>query len=325
MANGTTKIISIGVAHKLAQQASDATDYERMRKIWEEVNADASIVGDASDYHNFAVVISREDDYATAYQIVERGLQQFPFNTDLLADAIYYGSNCKKYSECAEHVKTLLKRPKASWTWRAFSFLIDYFKNLWDWTEKISDIKDGLEIALEVSKAYQKYMPSEERSYVAEYELHRNLAKIAMEAGDEQGAQKHLDDGLKLLKDTIDSGEYAAVQCCLRYADNMFEKQAHAEVISVCNRALQYSEETASARLGYFMYLSAQSREVLFYKKGNLHDEEQVIQIYREYFAALSDTGDSYRRNIIKRMRILAARSGIPVPQELINSSTNAL
>lgn len=311
------KILSVGVAHKLAQRASDREDYETMRAIWDAVASDPNIIGDSNDYHNFAVVVSRDDDYLTAYQIVTRGLQQFPYNTDLLADAIYYGSNCKKYAECEEHVKTLLDRPRASWTWRAFTFLIDYFKNCWDWEANPKTVEQGLNIALNVAKEFQKYLPSEERSYLAEYELRKNLAKIAMDKGDEDGAEEYEQEAIDLLKKTINSGKYSAVQCSLRYADEMFAQQSYKEVIEICDKALQFGEETASARLGYFMYLSAQSREILLYQSGDWRNEGEVQKVYSEYTAALADTSDSYRRNIVKRVKILAARSGFPVPDSL--------
>ena len=120
------------------------------------------------------------------------------------------------------------------------------------------------------------------------------------------------DRAQKLLKDTIEKGEYAAVQCCLRYADLLFQQQKYADVISVCNKALQFGQETSTARLGYFMYLSAQSREVLLYRSGNFENENEIKKIYSEYTAAFADTGESYQRNIKKRVRILAARTGIP-------------
>ena len=315
-----TIVISIGVAHQLAQQASDEKEYERVREIWEEVEADPTIIGDADDYHNFAVVLSRDDDYLTAYQIVVRGLMQFPYNTDLLADAIYYGSNCKKYKECDEHVKVLLGRPRSSWTWRSFTFLIDYFKNSWDWEHDPKTVEDGLKIALGVAKEYQKYCPSEERSYLAEYDVRQRLAGAAMDKNDEEEVNKQREAALELLKNTINSGKYSAVQCSLRYADAMFERQEFNEVINICNKALQFGEQTASARLGYFMYLSALSREILLYQKGDLHNIEEIYQIYNEYLAALTDTGDSYRRNISKRVRILSARSGTAIPDELSES-----
>ncbi|MBQ7681255.1 MAG: hypothetical protein IJT31_03460 [Oscillibacter sp.] len=92
-------ILSIGNAHQMAQEASDNGDYARIRAIWQKVQEAPEMVGDENDYHNYAVVMSRLDDYLAAYEIVKRGLQQFPYNTDLLADAINYGSKCNKYHE----------------------------------------------------------------------------------------------------------------------------------------------------------------------------------------------------------------------------------
>lgn len=320
MKEKTMRILSIGIAHRQAQQASDKNDYDKLREIWEAVSSEPNILGDANDYHNYAVVMSKEDDYLTAYEIVARGLQQFPYNTDLLADAIYYGSNCKKYEECNHHVETLLGRPKSSWTWRAFTFLIDFFKNRCDWVDDSKVVEEGLHVALEVAKSYQKYLPTEERSYVAEYELRKSLSKVAMDNSDFDKAKEEKEAGLQLLRNTINNGKYSAVQCCLRYADAIFEEQKYEEVIEVCNRAMQYGEDTASARLGYFMYLSAQSHEILLYRSGDWRMEEKVQQVYAEYLAALADTGDSYRNNIKRRVKILAARSGIPAPDELVGN-----
>ena len=321
MSEKELKVLSIGTAHKLAQKASYSEDYEELRAICEIAIADQEIIGDADDYHNFAVVMSREDDYLSAYQIVVKGLRQFPYNSDLLADAIYYGSNCQKYEECVDHVNILLSRPRSSWTWRAFSFLIDYFESCWNWKDNAKEVEEGLEISLEVAKDFQKYLPFEERSYLAEYKIRQNLSKIALDNNDIEGATNHTPKALELLKNTIHSGKYSAVQCSLKYAEAIFERQEFEEVIDVCEKALQFGEEHASVRLGYLMYLSAQSREILLYKKitNGSYEENEVKQIYNEYIAALSDTGESYRRDIARRVKILAAKSGVPAPSEIVS------
>lgn len=314
-------IISIGVAYIMSRIASEKGNYAEVIKIWDIVKNDFSIIGDVDDYHNYSVVASNDDNYSMAFQIAERGIQQFPYNTDLLADAIYYGSNCKKYEECEKYIEVLIKRPRSSWTWRAFSFLIDYYQNLCNWEQNSQIIKEGLNIALEISKAYQKYLPSEERSYLKEYDVLMNLAKISLDEGDEKQATEYQNTALQVLKNAIANGKYAAVQCSLRYADALFQQQKYAEVIEVCNNALQFGEEIASARLGYFMYLSAQSREILFYKSKN-NNEEEVLRIYDEYIAALADTGDSYIRNISRRVKILSAKSGVPAPEILVKCAS---
>lgn len=311
-------ILSVGSAHELSQEASDARDYDRVRRIWQKVKDDPELVGDANDYHNYSVVLSRLDDYLTAYQIAERGLKQFPYNTDLLADAIYYGSNCGKYTEAKSYFGRLHNRPFSSWTWRAFRFTIDFLSSSWDWEEKPSDVEKHLEVALRLASTYRKYYPSDERSYLSEYDVRMNLAKVALDGDLSEKSEKYEEDALTGLRDTIDKGEYAAVQCCLRYADEMFRKQEFDEVIRTCERALQFGQVNATARLGYFMYLSAQSREVKLYKtKEWWMNTQEVEMIYREYLASLTDTGSDYIGNIKRRVNILSARSGIPVLDSL--------
>ena len=311
-------ILSIGSAHDLSQAAGEARDYARIRRIWQLVKDDPELVGDADDYHNYSVVISRLDDYLTAYQIVERGLQQYPYNTDLLADAIYYGSNCKKYTEAKNYLGVLVKRPNSSWTWRAFQFTIDFLTGSRDWEEEPSEVENSLKFALTLAEKYRKYYPSDERSYLSEYEIRMDLAKAAMDENQDEKSRQYEMEALEGLRRTIDKGEYAAVQCCLRYADEMFRKQKFDEVIKVCERALQFGQANATARLGYFMYLSAQSREARLYQQNEWwKDTQEVETIYREYLASLADTGSDFTRNIKRRVEILSARSGVPVLDSL--------
>ena len=90
-------------------------------------------------------------------------------------------------------------------------------------------------------------------------------------------------------------------------------------MIDIANQALRFGQATPTARLGYFMYLSAQSREMLLYENDNWQTRSEDIQtIYSEYLAAISsDISRTYRENIRNRVSILAARSSIPAPQNL--------
>ena len=86
-----------------------------------------SLTGGADDFHNFTVSISKiSNDNRSALQIAEEGLKLHGDNTDLLADAILYGRNCGEREECANWYNKLLTIDKTAWTWRAFSFSIDF-------------------------------------------------------------------------------------------------------------------------------------------------------------------------------------------------------
>lgn len=311
-------ILSIGIAQEFSKKASNERDYDQIRAIWQEVQENPEIVGDETDYHNYSVVLSRLDDYLTAYEIVKRGLQQFPYDTDLLADAINYGSKCSKYAEAQGHLATLIGRPFSSWTWRAFQFTIDFFKGAWSWQKDEKTMQEWLNTALRIAERYQKYCPSDERSYLSEYDILQSLAKLAMDEENYDEADRLMNEALRKLADIAKTGKYAAVRCSLRYADEMFQQQNYQEVIVTCDRALQYGQTTTAARLEYLIYLSALSREALLYTMEDWRtNTEEIETIYREYLAALTDIEDDYLRNIRRRVSILAARTGIDPPDAL--------
>lgn len=309
-------ILSIGHAYNLSQVANSS----QIRDIWDAVQSTPGVYGEADEYHNYAVESSRKDDNYTAFNIVEMGLKQYPYNTDLLADAILYGSRCCKQERCEIHMATLLGRPMSTWTWRAFSFLIGYLRDRCDWLDDSEEIEQGLHTALEIAQRYQQYYPNEEKSYISEYETRLLLSKFAKDKAKSDDATMHERAAVELLKETINNGKYSAVQCSLRYADIMFEQQEFDEVIRTCKRALEFGEDVTSVRIGYFMYLSAQSKEIQLYLSENLNNADRVNEIYREYTAALAEISPSYRKNIAVRARILEARSGISAPSILINN-----
>lgn len=314
MSEQSVMVTSIGVAYRLCENANPM----QIKQIWSEVQRNPVIYGEADEYHNYAVAVSRVDDNYTAFQICEMGLVQYPYNTDLIADSIYYGSMCNQYDTCEARVKTLLERPMSTWTWRAFSFLISYLRDRSNWIEDTELIASGITIALDIAQKYQQYYPNEERSYMAEYETRLLLSKIAKDEANFQLAAEHEEAALNLLKNTINNGKYSAVSCSLKYADVMFEQQAYDEVIQTCKRALEFGEDVSSVRLGYFMYLSAQAKEIQLYQTDDLSNTEKIQEIYGEYTAALAEISSNYRKNIAVRAKILEARSGVTAPQAII-------
>ena len=315
-------ILSVGHAQELVEVAFDEKDYYLVQQICQSILVKESIVGDADDYHNLSVVISRADDYSTAYLIVEKGLLQFPYNIDLLADAIYYGSNSKQYKKCEEYILTLRSRPFAHWNWRAFSFLVDYYLAKSDWTEKIDELFDNTEDALNIAKAFQEILPNEERAYICEYKVRMEREKFyrAKESGVEAKNEKENAEGA--LKRAIESEKFSAVQCCLKYADLLFEEQRYTDVINICIQALQYGESQPSARLGYFLYLSGQSKDILIHREQAYEETERVKDAFTDYIAAyrVFNYSSSYKSNIRDRVMILSIKSSLPLPSVFVEN-----
>lgn len=316
-------VLSIGHAHDLVQSAKAQSDFGLVKQIGQTILDQDEIIGDANDYHNLSVEFSRSDDYATAFQIVEKGLKQFPYNIDLLADAIYYGSNAKQYEKCESYVEKLKSTPFARWNWRAFTFLVDYYLNKADWTEDTTQLFGFTDKALDVAYAHQEILPNEEKGYLSEFKIRvlRERYYRAEKKLEEAETESKLSEDV--LKRAIESNEILAVQCCLRYADFLFEKQRYSEVISVCDQALQYGESQSSARLSYLLYLSGQSKDVLIHREKAFGDIARVQDAFSDYMAAYQDIdGITFRNNIKTRSIILSAKSGVPLP-EFLNDQTD--
>ena len=84
-----------------------------------------NLPGDADDYHNISVCYARQGDYTSACEILEKSIPIFPYNSDLLADYIKYGSKAGELEKCAQYYKKLREIPVNAWTWRGFDFSID--------------------------------------------------------------------------------------------------------------------------------------------------------------------------------------------------------
>lgn len=318
--NDIQNVLSIGAAHTLFSQIRNNN---KLKKLLAETVLNAeSMVGGSDDYHNLAVEYSREDDYLTAFSILEKGMAQYKFNIDLLADAVYYGSNAGQYQKCEEYAKILQDRPRALWNWRAFTFLIDYYLEKADWTEDISEMLKNTNIALALAQDYQAYLPEEEKGYNAEYKV-RMVRKCffreyKLEAENEETRNKYEQqekDEQKFAEEAllraINAKSFPAVQCCVKYADSLFESCRYEEVIPICKQALAYAEVQPSVNLGYLLYLRALAMDAVVHQRG-LYDESHVNEVYQAYeVAKRANSGRSaYTRTISSRMDILAGLTG---------------
>lgn len=294
-------ILSIGDAHRRAPEVA-RTDDDRalLKKIVEIVLSDSNIVGDNADYHNLAATYARLDDYISAFSIVNKGLIQFPFDVDLLADAVKYGSKCGKVEESKKCLSILLSRPFEYWNWRTFTFVIDFYLLSITW-EDPKTIDDTLQEALKIAKQYQKLTPTEERGFVAEAEIYLASSNTKKAIATLENAIYNHDDML-------------TPQCCIKYADILAERGEFQKVIEVCTRGLiDTAQDQPTARTGYFCYLSALAKDALIHRSGDF-EEKRVIDAYTDYRTAykLLKSTPGYIENILNRTEILSAKSGIP-------------
>lgn len=194
-------ITSVGKAESIIMamlndnQFSKEAQEEKLYALIEDLlKSSGNLNGTADDFHNLGISILKiADDYETALEIVEQGLAIHNSNTDLLSDGIRYGFNCGEYEKCKGWYEILQRIPMKLWTWRAFSFSIDYLiDNLnglsinpdYSVDEQIADI-------ILLSKMYQKYFPMNDDSWYSEYEIYRTTNQY--------------DKGIKLLEEVYET------------------------------------------------------------------------------------------------------------------------
>ena len=57
-------------------------------------NNDLDFEGTADEFHNFTTELARAGYYGRACSVLEKGIEQYSMNTDLLADYLNYGIKC---------------------------------------------------------------------------------------------------------------------------------------------------------------------------------------------------------------------------------------
>ncbi len=264
------------------------------------------INGNADDFHNFGVTILKNaSDYETALEIIQRGLEIHKTNTDLLADAIRYGYNCGKYEKCENWFSSLQKIPKTLWTWRAFSFSIDYMIDnlgaLSDESEYSVDLRINEIVSL--AKSYQKFFPDNEDSYVCEYEIYR--------------LTNQTEKGLEVLRHA-DQVMTSCPKCWLRYADIMMERNNFEEAEVTIKKLRTGVFLDSNVNMSYVFYLDGMCRMAKLLPQREF-PEIEVNNIYKSFKMA-NDNGSlsqSSREKMLNQIKRLELESGFDCPFEI--------
>lgn len=270
--------------------------------------------GSADSFHNFSVSCAKiAEDYLTAFEVVELGLTLHPSNTDLLADAIKYGYKSGKRQQCENYLKILNGIDKKVWTWRAFSFVIDYMLECYASDNGISNakkIEDEIELLV---KQYQERYPNDEESYFSEFEIYNRL-------GLKEKAIHVLEKAMLNIS--------VCPKCWLRYADEMIVlgkfESAVEPIMKLCNAATS----SDSVNLSYVFYIKGICQiEFLNNVNDNImdifaeihYDLDKVEQIYRSFYHALrsSDIYGSLRNKCLARINELSCKTKTNLPEYL--------
>lgn len=308
----------------------DENDQDERRSLTDLIDSfvhQTSFSGTADDFHNFAVELSRHDEFSLACDVLEIGMKPgyFGKNCDLLADYLEYGVNCGRIVDAKKAFVIMMGISRQKWTWRSFSFGISFLEFLDQQDEFDETIKKALEsidcsdvsipgltheqsCMFALVNEYKRYYPNLEEPFHVESQLYLYFR-------DEEKA-------LAVLKEAEDIIPNCP-KCSLRRADMLFERGEYSEASKSVERALEGSIQTQSCvNEGYLHYLYALCYVASARKKIIELDEEKVTAIYSHFELALEEFGESRQnyRDIIKRnAKYIRSSSNFDVKEEFIN------
>ena len=260
---------------------------------------------DQDDFHNIAVDLARHSHTELAIKVLDCGLKHYPRNVDLLSDYIHYGKTCGLWEDCKVKFDTLLKIPMHRWTWRGFSFSIDYLIDLFD--QDISQEEEEINTRLmnEIAENFVKYFPNDENSRISMSDVHKFCRRV--------------EQSINVLKDALDTLKIAP-RCALRYADILFEQGDFANALSVIRRGIRDAAQTQSGvNLGYMYYLSGLCKISNHDELQGKMSKEEVFDIYCDFNIAARElsSNESYKSVIQSQTKVLKDKTGIAVPKKI--------
>jgi tetratricopeptide (TPR) repeat protein len=238
--------------------------------------------------HNKAVRLSRLGDKKEAIKTSLAGLKVYPQNIDLMADTIKYASEQGDFETAGhwfEQLSTNVSR--RFWNWRAFTFSTDYL---------LMDAVNNEAICRELVQDYVKYLPFEEKAYMAQSEFEEAI-------GNHEASLKVLKDAISILPN--------AAQCALRLADKQLECGMYSDVVETARYGLAASAETQpSINAPYLHYVMNLAEDALLHRRFVANHEvpsEDVQRIRRKYIkmSIKFDELDPYSDTIHLRVKML--------------------
>lgn len=267
-----------------------------------EVLRQPTLPGTVDDWHNFAVDIAGNDLYDLCCDIIEKGLELFPKNTDLLADYLQYGISCGRIDKCKKYYKILAKIPKIRYTWRAYSFSVDWLRYQWERSDSEKEFEKLQKEMQGLIVAFRKNMPDDEESYRCEADVCKLIHN-----------QKEEERVLRLALAEL----LIAPKCALRLADMLFDRGDYEDALAQIQRGINDANQTqASVNEGYLYYLFGLAKMAVVMRNGDAFNEATANAIYANFDMALAlrmDKRAAYQKTMENKTKVIISKSNIPV------------
>lgn len=156
---------TIGVAHQRVSELFRQGKTDMALRV-SRYAADQKLPGSLVDFHNLATELAQHAHYPLASQIIENGLEAFPTDIDLLADAVIFAFNTGDLTSAEAALEQLREIDYERWNWRPFVFGGDLLEAL-----------GRPEEAMELYQTFQELIPFDERAYSQPGEYYSGLGR----------------------------------------------------------------------------------------------------------------------------------------------------
>lgn len=243
------------------------------------------LLGEADHFHNLGTELARQHYTKEAVGICELGLTHFPNNIDLISCLTLYNAEIGDFKSAEIYAKKLHEFDRKVWNWRAYTFYIDYCNYL-PGTDELQ------KLTLECMTDYQKYLPSEEKAYMAAYKTYTKY-----------GMHEEAIQALRTAHDTLK----VTPQCSTRLADHYLSIGEYELCIEAASKALVGNAQTqAAVETGAIFGVRGLAKDAQIHDKEMRNEyisKEEIVSAIKDL--ALAEALGYTHINIKKRILML--------------------
>jgi len=278
-------------------------DKERITYIANGFRAAKTINGTSQEFINLSVSFAQNSDHLTACEILECGIEKYPYDVELLSCFLNCAIDSGISTEIEKCKNIYIKLTEVSfsrYTERAFNSVLKYLESKMSFVAPKEGIlvKDDAERILD---AFRKQYPSNEGSYFAQCDFVDNE-----------------EERKNILKEAV-CKLASCSRCALRLADILCDKGDYFEARNAVEKCLRSIQTLSSVNRAYAYYLLGICEYGLLvtmdadYKESK-SVKDKVKKIYESFKIAKNDyynLQSVYRKEIERIVFVIEQQSGI--------------
>ena len=287
---------------KSLRLASDGERSEIIASIKSLLSCD--VVGSADEFHNTATHLAINNNLDLAVLLLQKGIEKYPHNIDLYADLLNFLTDLGDYhnAELAQEMLFVQFPNYDTWNWRAYTYVLNYLIEF-----KPDNYFDSCN---DIIKEFRCFLPYDERSYMAEYNLLRAINKNT--------------EAIEILETAI-KNLVVAPQCALKLSDEYLDRGEYEKTIAACNKAAYCSAESQpSVKVSYIFYNRALAKDAIVNQSLASDGQvtiEDVISAIKDYSLSIQlKLNPTTASNAKDRIRILKTLFDVDYEEKYIDA-----